>query len=298
VQLPTFPSTGLLTIEAAAAVEQQAAQALAQIESVEVLEEWRAKFAALAEYASHHDQTVCAHLLGAQRRIEARIGQLFGDPADHKGGRGKKTAHHGEGFHPRQRSEFRLLARWWDRLTDNDWRQSRRALVGMLEARERAAMARANPIPPQAPVDAEVDDTDEDDVDVDDDDDYDEDEDEDDDAPAPVRSCNWCHKTEYQVHTLIAGPNSIFICETCVEMCDEVLIERGAPTAVSIHPADQIAGWLARLLSHIAFGKLTPGQVVERMTVDKFGDMSEEDIKAIVEWLRKFAEGWYQWRAG
>jgi hypothetical protein len=294
-QALAIPNTGALTIADAMAAETQMARMLVQIEAFDILEEYRARFAALAEYAAHHDQTVQAHLLGAARRIEARIGQLLGDPTDYIGGRGKKTSVHAQRFESRLRSEFRLLARWADRLTDNEWRQSHRALVGMLLAREQAAQARANPVSTE--VDAEVDDTDEDD-DVDVDDEEDEDEDEDDDAPVPVRLCNWCGKTEHQVHTLIAGPNSIFICDKCVELCDEVLIERGAPTAMSIHPADQIAGWLARLLKQIHFGKLTPAQVVERMTVDKFGDVPDEQIETMVQWLRKFAEGWYQWRAG
>lgn len=37
--------------------------------------------------------------------------------------------------------------------------------------------------------------------------------------------CSFCGKMEHQVHKLIAGPNGVFICDECVELCDEILID-------------------------------------------------------------------------
>ncbi len=71
-------------------------------------------------------------MLGAQRRIEARIGQLFGKPE--KGGRGK-TSRHDERFNDSQRNFFRLLARALANeceLTGDEWRKSRCALVSLV----------------------------------------------------------------------------------------------------------------------------------------------------------------------
>lgn len=41
----------------------------------------------------------------------------------------------------------------------------------------------------------------------------------------PLLRCSFCGKTENQVHKLIAGPNGIYICDECVDLCDEILAE-------------------------------------------------------------------------
>ena len=38
-------------------------------------------------------------------------------------------------------------------------------------------------------------------------------------------SCSFCNKTEDQVHKLIAGPNGVYICDECVEICSEIIEE-------------------------------------------------------------------------
>ena len=47
---------------------------------------------------------------------------------------------------------------------------------------------------------------------------------------ARVRSrekrCSFCGKAEYQVSRLVAGPG-VYICDKCVELCNEVLAGRG-----------------------------------------------------------------------
>ena len=37
--------------------------------------------------------------------------------------------------------------------------------------------------------------------------------------------CSFCGKMEHQVHKLIAGPNGVFICDECIDLCDEILAE-------------------------------------------------------------------------
>jgi hypothetical protein len=45
--------------------------------------------------------------------------------------------------------------------------------------------------------------------------------------------CSFCGKNQDQVMRLIAGPNGVFICDTCVRLCDEILAEdpRYAPNS-------------------------------------------------------------------
>ena len=33
--------------------------------------------------------------------------------------------------------------------------------------------------------------------------------------------CSFCHKTQDQVHKLIAGPDGVYICDECVDICAE-----------------------------------------------------------------------------
>lgn len=37
--------------------------------------------------------------------------------------------------------------------------------------------------------------------------------------------CSFCGRTEQQVHKLIQGPNGVYICDECVDLCDEILAE-------------------------------------------------------------------------
>ena len=37
--------------------------------------------------------------------------------------------------------------------------------------------------------------------------------------------CSFCNKTEDQVHKLIAGPNGVYICDDCIEICSEIIEE-------------------------------------------------------------------------
>ena len=35
--------------------------------------------------------------------------------------------------------------------------------------------------------------------------------------------CSFCNKSEDQVRKLIAGPNDVYICDYCIEICSEII---------------------------------------------------------------------------
>ena len=35
--------------------------------------------------------------------------------------------------------------------------------------------------------------------------------------------CSFCFKSQHEVRELVAGPGSIFICDECVELCNEII---------------------------------------------------------------------------
>ena len=37
--------------------------------------------------------------------------------------------------------------------------------------------------------------------------------------------CSFCNKDEYRVQKLIAGPNGIFICDECIDICRNMIEE-------------------------------------------------------------------------
>ena len=41
--------------------------------------------------------------------------------------------------------------------------------------------------------------------------------------------CSFCGKSQEQVHRLIAGPGSVYICDECVELCHEIMEEEVVP---------------------------------------------------------------------
>ena len=59
-------------------------------------------------------------------------------------------------------------------------------------------------------------------------------------------SCSFCNRTKEEVTRLIAGPESIFICDECVELCHEILAQeassdiRGATLSIDSLPPKEI----------------------------------------------------------
>ncbi|MDN5870467.1 MAG: hypothetical protein L0H73_07075 [Nitrococcus sp.] len=72
-------------------------------------------------------------ILGAQRRVEARIGQLLGE-AQQATNQHTEPLRMSNGSIERRadRHDFRLLARGFECLADEEWRRSRRALVSVV----------------------------------------------------------------------------------------------------------------------------------------------------------------------
>ncbi len=57
--------------------------------------------------------------------------------------------------------------------------------------------------------------------------------------------CSFCNRSSDQVNRLIAGPDSVFICDECVELCREILEEethtpKGEPLSIKILPPREI----------------------------------------------------------
>src|ERR1700756_1295726 len=42
-------------------------------------------------------------------------------------------------------------------------------------------------------------------------------------APTKTLYCSFCFKSQHHVRKLISGPASIFICDECVELCNEII---------------------------------------------------------------------------
>jgi|SRR5579871_1467790 len=47
-------------------------------------------------------------------------------------------------------------------------------------------------------------------------------------GPGPTKTlyCSFCFKSQHEVRKLIAGPAAIFICDECIELCNEVIAGR------------------------------------------------------------------------
>jgi hypothetical protein len=54
----------------------------------------------------------------------------------------------------------------------------------------------------------------------------------DDTALAKILFCSFCYKSQHEVGRLISGPGGIFICDECVELCNEIIAGR-MPTSKS-----------------------------------------------------------------
>lgn len=131
-RLPALPRVGApVSAEQVAELERRVVEAVIHIDDFSELEEWRAQAAALEAYLRGRE--LQRPMLGAARRIEARIGQLLGHPRE-----GRPTAEYSgraRSIPEDSRSDFRLLAKALSGecgLTEDEWRKSRRALVAVV----------------------------------------------------------------------------------------------------------------------------------------------------------------------
>src|SRR5512140_3539573 len=57
--------------------------------------------------------------------------------------------------------------------------------------------------------------------------------------------CSFCNRSQDQVNRLIAGPDSVFIYDECVELCREILeedlgVHKGEPLSIKMPPPREI----------------------------------------------------------
>lgn len=50
--------------------------------------------------------------------------------------------------------------------------------------------------------------------------------------------CSFCHKTQDQVRKLIAGPEGVYICDECVDICAEIIEEESEEEEARLDPAE------------------------------------------------------------
>jgi len=133
--LPAIPRRGARIAAAdVVAIEKRVIDVVNRLKDIDECEEWRAGARALEAYL--RDKELQRPMLGAQRRIEGRIGQLLNEKS--KGGRGKKTRSHDYGFFRDTLIDFRLLGRALageGELTADEWQKTRRALVALVRLR-------------------------------------------------------------------------------------------------------------------------------------------------------------------
>lgn len=135
MNLPSVPQRGaVVALETIVAMEAEVTRALATITDVETLQEWRAQAAALEVYLRGKEFN--GPMLGAQRRVEARIGQLLGDARDAQCREGGALPSLVKGVSHQDRNRFRVPARGLDRgLPDEDWRRARDPLIAIIQQR-------------------------------------------------------------------------------------------------------------------------------------------------------------------
>jgi ATP-dependent Clp protease ATP-binding subunit ClpX len=79
-------------------------------------------------------------------------------------------------------------------------------------------------------------------------------------APAPLAGgslptktvyCSFCFKSQHEVKRLISGPFSIFICDECVDLCNEVIARRPRSSSKSSKPEELPTEFLLERLQAI-----------------------------------------------
>jgi N6-adenosine-specific RNA methylase IME4 len=134
--LPAVPDTGSrVAAEDVARWERQIAEVVRTVEDIKLLNEWRARAAALETYL--RGKELQRPMMGAQRRVEARIGQLLGDPEEIERPDRPAIGHDLSMIKPDDRVDWRILALAFDAcpLTQDEWRKSRRTLVSLIRQR-------------------------------------------------------------------------------------------------------------------------------------------------------------------
>src|SRR5213082_921205 len=60
-------------------------------------------------------------------------------------------------------------------------------------------------------------------------------------TPRVQYRCSFCGKSQEQVHRLIAGPGGVYICDECIDLCQEIIAEeQAAPSTHNRLPITKI----------------------------------------------------------
>jgi ATP-dependent Clp protease ATP-binding subunit ClpX len=59
-------------------------------------------------------------------------------------------------------------------------------------------------------------------------------------SPRVQYRCSFCGKSQEQVHRLIAGPGGVYICDECIDLCQEIIAEEQAAPAAARLPITKI----------------------------------------------------------
>jgi len=97
-------------------------------------------------------------------------------------------------------------------------------------------------------------------------------------TPTKTLYCSFCFKSQHEVRRLISGPASIFICDECVDLCNEIIASRPRSSSQSSKPEDLPT---ERLLQRL--------QAIED-TVQGKGNQ----LQQVVEMLRSREVSWAQ----
>jgi N6-adenosine-specific RNA methylase IME4 len=130
--LPPLPKRGAKIAERdVEAIEERIAENVGHLSDIAEALEWRDQAKALEHYL--RGKGMSGPMTGAQRRVEARIGQLLGEA---KPGPSQSSVV-GEVSSKDDRADFRILAHAFNgcELTASEWRKSRRSLVALIRRR-------------------------------------------------------------------------------------------------------------------------------------------------------------------
>jgi ClpX C4-type zinc finger len=58
------------------------------------------------------------------------------------------------------------------------------------------------------------------------------------DLPKKTLYCSFCFKSQHEVRRLISGPASIFICDECIELCNEIIARGPRSSSKSSKPEE------------------------------------------------------------
>ena len=110
-------------------------------------------------------------------------------------------------------------------------------------------------------------------------------------SPVDVQRCSFCFRDQSQVRRLIAGPeNAVYICDECVALCQEVLLEDGIETtAASATPRWRLLpprDILARLDEYVV-GQTRAKKVLSVAVYNHFKRIARPDVPDVASGKRR-----------